>query len=170
MRISLSTGVQADADVARGCVRAGLQHFIRCVERLSLVTGGHLLDGIILTAIMCGNVADIPDDYLATGAIPPDDRRKPVSVYALSKQLVLPYETVRRHVTRLARAGFCVRVGREGVVVPHAAVARLAGSGGFPRALQDLERLVEQLDRLGALTTEPARTGHAPPPASVPAE
>lgn len=84
----------------RSAMRFWAHHFLRAV---GLLTGhvGDLLSLILILAILRANV---------------DDRR-PISVAALAKRLDLPFETVRRHVVRLAAEGRCVRTP-EGLTIP----------------------------------------------------
>jgi len=164
MSIALVAEDEEGASLSPGCARAGLAFFMRSVERLVALTGGNLMDGIILVAVMCGNIpefltrdrTDLPSSF----SIPPDEARRPVSVYAISKQLMIPYETARRHVMSLADRGFCVRVGREGVIVPSAAVRRLVSSSTVPDTVRDLGLLIAQLDALGALEERKAATSN----------
>jgi DNA-binding transcriptional ArsR family regulator len=54
-------------------------------------------------------------EQTSDGAAPP---RRPISVYAVSKTLALPYETVRRTANQLIEAGWAVRAGDRGLFVP----------------------------------------------------
>lgn len=42
--------------------------------------------------------------YLSDPGVPADSQRRPVSIYAVAKELNLPYETARRHARRLQKA------------------------------------------------------------------
>jgi DNA-binding transcriptional regulator YhcF (GntR family) len=80
---------------------------------------GDVLRGLVFTAMWTGNVKHITNTApAAIQAVLPDDQRLPVSILALSNSLRLPYETVRRHANALEKDGICVRVGRQGLVVP----------------------------------------------------
>jgi DNA-binding transcriptional regulator YhcF (GntR family) len=158
MLVDLTMTSNADADMTRGCVRAGLQYFVATVGRVVDMTGGHLVDGVILITLLSGNVAPLVEKdglaFAAQNEIPPDNLRKPVTVYALAKQLRLPYETARRHVQRLEDRGLCVRVAREGLIVPQAVVDSLAPSHGLKAMMHDLSELMARLGALGALTSQ----------------
>lgn len=87
--------------------------------------------------------------------------RKPMVVRELSRELNLPYETVRRHVRDLEQAGACV-VKKGGPTVPDA-------MRGDPRATRLLRkiyvnavRLLADLTRVGAVTF-PSASRRAPP-------
>lgn len=83
----------------------------------------HLLDTLLLAAIIQANVApisrqaDLQITYATLDDPPPDSLRRPVSINALAQSLRLPFETVRRRVKGLVRGGFC-ESGPAGVVVP----------------------------------------------------
>lgn len=92
---------------------------------------GDLMTGLVFTAIRAANVKHITNT--APGAnrdILPDSDRRPVSMMAISNSMKLPYETVRRHTGKLMRQGKCVRVGRNGMVVPAAAFRRMTLESG----------------------------------------
>lgn len=165
MPISFVAENSESEDVARGCVRAGLEYFVETVGHLITISGGQLVDAVILVTIMAGNVASLDKGrnggFAAVGAIPPDSDRKPVSVYALSKQLQLPYETARRHVMNLEKRGLCQRVGRGGVIVPQATVQKMGRGQMFPAFVADIEGFVSKLDALGAIVVQ------APPAAEL---
>lgn len=83
------------------------------------------MKGIVFVAIASANIEIVrrmdmsAETFTTSSGIPPDTMRQPVSVYALSKSLGLPYETTRRYVASLIEEGLCVRVGqRGGVIVP----------------------------------------------------
>ena len=93
------------------------------------VGGGELLHGLIQTAIVDANVAHLaPPESRALGgleSIPPDHLRKPISISALARSLKIPYETTRRHVSRLLDEGICVKVEDQGVIIPAAKIAEV---------------------------------------------
>lgn len=82
-----------------------------------------LLNGLLLSTIVQANVARIALDrdlalaYGTPDTVPPDEMRRPISVHAVSTSLQLPFETVRRRIAALARAGLC-RTVPGGVIVP----------------------------------------------------
>lgn len=61
-----------------------------------------------------------PAEYLDEADVHLDDVRRPVSVFAIARQLNLPYETARRHVNALAKRGLVHRAQDEGFIVPGA--------------------------------------------------
>ncbi|MGQ0583440.1 MAG: hypothetical protein ACT4O6_15995 [Reyranella sp.] len=89
------------------------------VRTLHSYWDGDLVRALVFTAIWTGNVKHVTNaDPAILRAILPDEMRRPISVLAVSNSLRLPYETVRRHANDLLKGGFCVRVGRKGLVVP----------------------------------------------------
>jgi DNA-binding Lrp family transcriptional regulator len=85
----------------------------------------HVLDALLASAIIQANIqeimrrADLQLEFAREETVPPDEMRRPVSMNALATSLKLPFETVRRRVTRMADAGFC-RFVDGGVIVPTA--------------------------------------------------
>lgn len=92
---------------------------------------GDLMTGLVFTAIRAANVKHITNTTPgANRDILPDSDRRPVSVMAISNSMKLPYETVRRHTAKLMKQGICVRVGRNGLVVPAAAYRKMTLEAG----------------------------------------
>lgn len=127
---------------------------LRNVDGLRDLFGGELLSGLIFMAIGSANVRHIT---LSPGSIyaelddpPPDAERRPISALALSRELGIPAETVRRHVRRLEHDGFCVAV-REGMVVPNAVLMREDFQTAIAQCAADLRWLLAQMARVGVL-------------------
>lgn len=155
MAITFVVDDTAEKNLKRACYRLALGCFTSFVARITKVGNGHILDGIILSTIIHLNVVDALDDTGARRSLTSeplaDELRRPVSVYMLARRLSLPYETVRRHVARIVEQGYCVRVGREGVVVNLAVITGLMEREAVSGLLQDLGDLVAQMDAIGAL-------------------
>ncbi len=146
-------------------VRASLAYVRDTIE---ITRGEHdLLDAWILTAALDANMATVMRDpallavYGGADQSAPDELRRPVSVNAIAQSLVLPFETVRRRVLRLARQGLCV-VGPQGVVVPNGAVTTEAYRDQMLGRYQRARRFHHDLKAIGALPDDPAA-----PPAPV---
>jgi DNA-binding Lrp family transcriptional regulator len=132
---------------------------------------GDLLDPLIFTAILDANMAPVNRDpelrvaYGGPDISAPDALRRPVSINAVAQSLSLPFETVRRRVTRLVREGQCVMDGR-GVIVPNAAVTSPAyvaiQRGRYDRA----RRFYQTLKTVGVLPADglPAPMAPTAPP------
>jgi DNA-binding Lrp family transcriptional regulator len=87
--------------------------------------GGDIVDSLLMGAIMEANVAPFSQDaalqmaYANLDTNPTDEMRRPVSVNAVAQSLGLPFETVRRRISAMARQGVCVITPR-GVILPSA--------------------------------------------------
>lgn len=130
---------------------------LRSISLAASLTNGDIVHGIILMSIIHANTASLrlsngDHDYDMASNLPADHLRSPVSVYAIAKQLGLPYETVRRHAARLIDEGRCVRVGpRGGIIVPASAIQEMRPDAFVNQSLESLGALVSDLDRIGAV-------------------
>ncbi|THD81769.1 MAG: hypothetical protein E7812_02835 [Phenylobacterium sp.] len=144
--------------------------FIADLEQISRA-GGHLLEPLILAAVLEANQALINQDpalqleYGSQGAAAPDELRRPVSVNAIAESLDLPFETVRRRIGQMAKAGQCVITPR-GVYAPHAAVTSAAYLAIQASRYARLKGFHLEAVRLGAVPSDGART----PPPETPAQ
>ena len=87
--------------------------------------------------------------------LPPDGARRPVSINALSTSLQLPFETVRRHLRRLADAGECSIVA-GGVIVPLARLTTEEFQSSEQRAYERVKVFYQELQAKGLLDRLPA--------------
>ncbi len=126
----MSGDIQVDEQLIRAALRLSAEYMLRNVEVVSEAADGDLMGGLIFAAILQANVRPISNDpklgktYGQLDTIPPDELRWPVSVNALAESLKIPYETTRRHVNKLIKEGFCVKVANRGVIVPASVVAQ----------------------------------------------
>ena len=110
-------------DRRRQVCRFGVDFQLSVARLITEAIDRDLLSSMILLAIARANLLDVARDPMAIVAyqgmegVVPDEMRRPVSVYAIARQLNTPYETVRRHVVQLKDAELCESVGR-GVVAP----------------------------------------------------
>lgn len=96
-------------------------------------------------------------------AVASGDAARPISMNALATSLRVPYETVRRHVAALMRAGFCRREA-DGVLVGPETRA-LAAFRQFEDAIWDaFLRMVADLWTLGFDFEAPSPVAEAAPP------
>lgn len=127
---------------------------LRSVGGLRELFAGELLSGLIFLAIGAANVRHItqaPDPiYTELDDPPPDAERRPITALALSRELGIPAETVRRHVRRLEHEGFCMAV-REGMVVPNAVLMREDFRAAMTQCATDLQWLLAQMAQAGVL-------------------
>lgn len=98
----------------------------------------------------------IAERHLAIGEAPSDSVRLPVSVYALARDLRIPYETLRRHVAKLKAAGLCVAVA-DGVIVPRDVFATSEAEGAARDNMREVANLVAEAARFGVTGHGPAR-------------
>ena len=100
--------------------------------------------------------------YGAPEAAPPDELRRAISINALASSLRLPYETVRRRIVQLERAGE-VTITDKGVYVPQSKLATPAYFAAVSATLERIRRFYVLLREAGVLREDlPAPQG---PPA-----
>jgi DNA-binding transcriptional regulator YhcF (GntR family) len=132
----------------------------RYAELLSPTFGG-ILPTTIWAGVMRANVRNLMADpemawrYAEQGMPPPDHLRRPISVRALATELMLPFETTRRHVATMIDKGWLVTVQGQGVIAPAAVLGadalgrtNLQLPGLYARMIGDLTRAGFDLDAL----------------------
>lgn len=157
-----------DADQRRQLARLASHHFLNTTGLIAQVVNADLVTALTFLTISRANVRELTDDrelaqeFSALEAVPPDDLRHGVSVYAVARDLGVPYETVRRHVRKLRDAGV-VDSGPEGLTIPQRVYAS-------PNQIQAVEEnwtlartFVADAVRMGLAAPGP----HAPPQADV---
>lgn len=114
---------------------------------LGVVSRGlDLIDTLLLLATLQANITLVTADrelqlrYSALDALPPDDLRRPISVTALAGSISLPFETVRRRLAGLEKAGLC-EVSQRGYRVP----ARVLLEPRFASGPHEIDLLLRQL-------------------------
>jgi hypothetical protein len=146
--------VAADAAVSRLAARLSTQYFLLMAEMVSRRAEGDLVTGLVLRAVTAGNSGYLDQDpdtfgqYASLEDVPPDDVRRPVSISTVAGSLGLPYETARRHVSKLVKAGLCIRV-RGGVVAPSANMQGPWEHQAMLANMASLRRLYRALKRAG---------------------
>lgn len=111
-------------DVRRHVVRLAGDFFLNGAQIITTAIDTDLVTGMIFLAIVRANVRhmlegpELAQAYFEPGEAPPETFRRPVSVYAIARELRLPYETARRHIRKLLAKGLCERGGDGGVVFP----------------------------------------------------
>lgn len=141
------------ADVRRQVLRVSVEFLL---DSLSLLTGAIELDflgALLAIAITRANTQHLTEDpaapYASLNEMPPDDLRRPVSVYALARTLRLPYETTRRHAGQLVAAGLCDRTPGGGLIVPLRVVAIPSLMRGVEINWRTTQRYLTTLAELG---------------------
>jgi len=122
--------------------------------------GGDVLDTLLMSAVIQANVeeinrrGDLQVAFAQSDEPPPDELRRPVSMNALASSLDLPFETVRRRIKGLVRAGQCVFV-EGGVIVPSAVLTQPRYAADAYRGFERIRDLYYQLRGLGLLRDLP---------------
>ncbi|WGM40380.1 DeoR family transcriptional regulator [Caulobacter sp. NIBR1757] len=140
-------------DQKRIVARLSSRWFLQGLTLVKSFGGGDILDGLILLAITEANTRHLngPDGrFQASNDIPPNDVRRPVSVYVVARELGISYETARRHVQRLIKAGKIDRV-EDGVVVPDSVFADYETQGLTAKNYSNTRRFLDQLRELGVI-------------------
>lgn len=119
--------------------------------------GRDFVDALILLAIVQANLAPLIRDaslqraYASLDEPPPDELRRPVSINAVAQSLSLPYETTRRRIMKLARAGAC-EVGEAGVIVPTRELAAPEHMAAMMSVWMQIQKLYYTVRDLGVLS------------------
>ena len=151
------TAVEADSSVPdrrRHAVRLGGEHLLNTARLSTRAVNADLLTTTLFLAISRANVREVTvagqkgPDYSAIDDIPPDELRRPISVYALARDLRLPYETARRHAGKLLRAGVVERVG-DGLIIPGRVYARPEMRQILEETCAETQRFVDALAAAG---------------------
>lgn len=133
-----------------------------CLEAVCQMARAMDLDpasALLLRAVNLANVRHVTHDPEAAQAhagladVLSDDERRPISVYGLAKDLLLPYETVRRTLLQLEAEGLVHRQD-GGLIVPAEVVARPAVVAGIMGLVASTEALLADLAAVG-LTYQP---------------
>jgi DNA-binding IscR family transcriptional regulator len=142
-------------DVRRQVLRLTVNMFLEAVEVLMARVGLDLVHTLLCITIVQMNVRhiteapDVAAAYSGLLDIPPDEARRPVSVYAVARQMGLPYETARRHVRQMTEAGLLARDSGGGVWMPAAVHSRADWVAGAEASWNQVQRLVEAFAQLG---------------------
>ena len=120
------TLIQAEEFVPRQVARLAGGHYLNCAQTLTETLKLDLMTAVVLVAISRSNVEQVLQDpiqaalYAGPGQSPPAESRSPVSAYAVARELSMPYETVRRHIGKLVKLGYCARVDEGGFILTSA--------------------------------------------------
>lgn len=153
------------ADVSRRAVRLALEFFLDSLGLMARTVNLDPLSIMIGLAVARANMEYFAADratseaYAGLEAIPPDTVRRPVSVYAVSRSLGLPYETTRRYARRLTKDGWLERREDGGLILPASVLAR---PGVIDAALEFSGATQSYLATLVAIGVAPALEGAVP--------
>ncbi|MFD1191523.1 helix-turn-helix domain-containing protein [Phenylobacterium conjunctum] len=155
----------AGPDVSRRTVRLSIDYFLDSLTEMAGIVGLDALSLLVGMAVARGNMQHFAQDretaetYAGIDAIPPDAVRRPVSVYAVSKGLGLPYETTRRYARRLTKEGWLERKADGGLILPAEVIGR---PELLQAALQFAGATYAYLLRLAEIGLPPADEGVVP--------
>ncbi len=144
----------AGADVRRQVVRLCGVHTLATMQIATDAVDQDLITTLMFLAVSRANTREVTQQSQRSGAfsgidqIPPDDLRRPVSVYALARELGLPYETARRHAQKLVATGLCERV-EDGLVIPAAVYGREAMRVAVEDNWAETRRFIQALADFG---------------------
>lgn len=155
----MSEEVQA-SDHRRLLSRLAGDYHVQTARRVALSMSRDIVTDMTILAITRANVRQVtaspesiahPHDGVP--GVPADALRIPVSVYAVAKDLGLPYENIRRRVKKLLDSGVCVAV-EGGVVVPGATVVRQSNLKLIAETQIATEKFVAEAGRFGISAAE----------------
>lgn len=167
-RFGVTSNVQSSAparDVSRQTMRLSVEYFLDAVCLMARAMELDFVDVLLLRATSLANVDRLVHDPIlgaqfgGLADIPSDDHRTPVSVFAIAKFMLMPYETVRRRMNRLVGLGVMERWVHGGFVVPEAVIRPnvIAGTAEFATLT---EEFLTKLSRIG-VTQGAGRSGVA---------
>jgi hypothetical protein len=136
--------------------------------------GGDLIEPLVFAAVVQANQAPLRADseldraYAASGALLPDELRRPISIHAIAQSIQLPFETVRRRVRRRVRQQLWV-LTPAGAYAPAAAIAADAHAAVQAARLVRLELFHDQLAAAGFLAPGEVAPARIPPALTRPA-
>jgi DNA-binding transcriptional regulator YhcF (GntR family) len=130
-------------------LRVSVEHFMRSIDLLGQIQNDNLVRGMIFIAMWNANVGSFSarENVNKTSTVP-DEERLPIGVRELSRNLNLPYETVRRHVHYLQHARQCMKVD-GGFIVPLSALRRRQTAAVLRNFYVNAIRLLKDLERIG---------------------
>jgi DNA-binding IscR family transcriptional regulator len=164
--MSEAPGCPPSVDVRRHVVRLSGDQLLMTARLVSEAVDADMVTASIFLAISRANTLEIGREsqrtfvYTALEDIPPDDLRRPVSVYAVAREINIPYETARRHVAKLIEAGLCVKTG-EGLLIPSEIYRRPAL---LKAAVENWRQVLGFLRDLAAVGVEAQPQPTPPPP------
>lgn len=159
----------AAEDVSRRTVRLSVEYFLDCLGLVARTVRLDPLSILIGLAVGRGNMEHLAQDrvtaetYAGVDAIPPDELRRPVSVYALSKSLGLPYETTRRYARRLTKDGWLDRKDDGGLILPSAVLGKPGVLQAGVEFAAKTQAYLTHLIEIGVTPSEDGVVAAAPP-------
>jgi DNA-binding transcriptional ArsR family regulator len=145
-------------DTRREALRQTMTFFLDSLEHSARALELETLSVLILRYVANANIVHLITDlelgrqYAGLDSVPPDELRRPVSVYAVGKALLIPYETVRRHAKLLIERGYLDRRADGGMIMP----ARVLERPEFTQGMSDFADMTQAfMDGLAAIGLPP---------------
>ena len=144
----------AGADVRRQVVRLCGVHTLATLRLATDAVDQDLITTLMFLAVSRANTllvteqSQLSGEFSGIDQIPPDDLRRPISVYAVARELGLPYETARRHAQKLVAAGLTERL-EDGLVIPTAVYAREGMRAAVEDNWAETRRFIQALADFG---------------------
>lgn len=138
-------------DPRRRTPQKAIHHFLELADISHSFLGLDIIDALLFVSVIKANTWHLTTDpkaalaYGAVDAIPPDELRKPITVYALAKQLALPYDTANRHAKKLLAAGMLTRDSRGALIAPATVLGSPKMTTGVGLVVQEVERFLHAL-------------------------
>lgn len=132
-------------------MRWSLDYMLRLLHETSVAFDGDLISGIIFLALIRANTQHLSEatqrQYSQEHGIILDEARRPATVKSISDSLNLPYETVRRHLGKLAAAGRCERAPGRGYLATESILRRPEYGALMSRGLGHFHQMLDRLHR-----------------------
>lgn len=130
-----------------------------------------LIDSLLFATIIAANVAPLTQDpglQLAYASAPaPPEARRPVSVNAVAQSIRIPFETARRRIRAMEKAGL-LQVSPRGVTAPPSILQRPDFIEGIVQRHQRVARFYRELAPTGVLAAiSAAPSGDADAPVMI---
>lgn len=153
------------AALRRQALILGATYLLQAARLAAAAIDRDLIQTLLFLAISRANVAGITEApeagtrFAGLTSIPPDTMRLPISVYALSRDLRLPKDTIRRHVGKLKADGLCIEVN-AGLIIPGSVLARPNYLMAIDQNWSLTRDFVDHLARYGILTPAQSDVQH----------
>lgn len=144
-------------DPRRRAPQKAIHHFLELAGISHAILGLDIIDTLLFVSVIKANTWRLTADpeaarvYAALDTVPPDDLRKPITVYAVAKQLALPYDTASRHAKKLLAAGLVTRDSRGALIAPASVLSSPRMTEGLRLVVSEVDRFLHALARVRAL-------------------
>jgi IclR-like helix-turn-helix domain-containing protein len=130
--------------------RLTIETILRGVDLLYELAEGNIAHGMIVSALWCFRLSETVAPR--TSLILPRTWKESGSIHGLARALEMPYPTVHRHLTALARRGMAVRNPAGRFTISSGLVDSRAGQSFCSRSLASASRFIVGLHRIGGVS------------------